>query len=88
MEIEIRKKRLERDAFVSDVESKAIALNIGDSRTFRIKDIESYQRIRTRFNTLKKLTGRQYLTELDGNILKVIRSEDKKDGDGEISSKK
>ena len=77
IEIEIRKENLEREALVSSVEAKSIELNVGESRTFNVKDIESYQRIRTRFNALKKSTGRQYKTELNGNLLKVLRIEDK-----------
>jgi hypothetical protein len=72
-ELEKRKKELERQANVSLIEAESLNLGIEEKKEFKIKDIQAYQRIRVRFNRLKKETGREYLTNLNGNKVVVTR---------------
>ncbi len=75
--MEALKKRqadLERQANASAIEAECIKFEIGDSKSFKIKDLETHQRIRTRFNRLKLDTGRVYRTEMDGNSIIVTRT--------------
>jgi hypothetical protein len=68
---------LMRDSKVTAIESKSILLEVGQSEEFDdILDIQTYQRIRTRFNRLKRNEGIVLSTNLDGSKLTVTRKED------------
>ena len=74
--IENRSLELSRQAFVSTTEAKCIKLLIGESRTFELLDLESLQRLKTRFSRLKDIFGLDLRTSLNGNIINVTRYED------------
>lgn len=71
--IKKREIRLKRDLLVSDIETKCLKMDIKDSDSFKIMDVETYQRLRSRFTRLKNGTGRVYEVMLDGNNVNVTR---------------
>ncbi len=78
MEAEIleRKEALERASNVTGIEAESLDMEVGESREFNLKDIQAYQRIKVRFTRLKSETGRCYVTNMNGNAIKVTRNED------------
>jgi len=74
--LEKREERLQRERNVSMIESGSLLLNVSESETFRIKDVEAYQRLKVRLTRLKAEVGRCYTVNLDGNDVKVTRNED------------
>jgi hypothetical protein len=74
--LEKREERLQRERNVSMIESGSLLLNVSESETFRIKDVEAYQRLKVRLTRLKAEVGRCYTINLDGNDVKVTRNED------------
>lgn len=68
-----RQIELERQSNVSEIEAVSLTLDVNNCRTFKIKDLQTYQRLRTRFNRLKSDTGRIYETEMEGNNITVTR---------------
>jgi hypothetical protein len=72
--LEKRQIELERQANASSIEAECLKFDVSDSKSFEIKDLETYQRIRGRFNRLKSETGRVYSTKIDGNNVIVRRS--------------
>ena len=71
-----RQIRLERESNVSAIEASALKLEVGETIEKSIKDIQAYQTIRTRFNRLKRSTGRIYETSMSGNKIIITRMED------------
>ena len=74
-EIKDRTDRLARLAKVSDIEVKSMNLQIGESKEFKMIDIQAYQSIRTRFNRAKNRDGFRFTTAMKGNTLTVTRIE-------------
>jgi hypothetical protein len=75
-EIKERQEELERVSNVTGIEAGALALLVGESKEFKIMDLEAYQRLRTRFNRVKNNSGRCFTTKLSGNKVVVTRIED------------
>lgn len=71
-----RATELKRKSNVTSIEAESISLCIGESKQFKIMDLETYQRLRTRLVRLKDNTGRCYSTTLSGNNVIVTRQED------------
>ena len=71
--IEKRKEELERAANVKMIEAGAISLEPGDEKKFKVKDIQAWQRVRTRLLRLGRETKRSYFTKLEGNKLTIRR---------------
>jgi len=71
--LEERKKELQRQAKVNSIEAASLKLEKGEAISFKLMDLESYQRVRMRLSRVKKTTGLVYRTELDGNRLIVTR---------------
>lgn len=69
-----RQTELERQSVVSGIEAKCLELDVSKSETFEIKDLQTYQRIRTRFYRLKNETGRIYETIIDGDTVTITRT--------------
>lgn len=75
-EIDNRAIELKRQAFVAKVESDCLDLCVGESKTFKFFDLQSLQRLKTRFSRLKDTAGRDLRTTMDGNNVTVTRYED------------
>lgn len=75
-QIDERAIELKRQAFVATTEADCIGLIIGESRKYKLLDLESLQRLKTRFTRLKDNTGLDIRTELVGNYITVTRFED------------
>ncbi len=75
-EIDNRAIELKRQAFVAKVESDCLDLCVGESKTFRLFDLQSLQRLKTRFSRLKDTAGRDLRTTMDGNNVTVTRYDD------------
>jgi hypothetical protein len=71
--LENRKKELERKACVLSIEAASIGFEPGESRKFRIADLQAYQALRGRLWRLR-LYGRAYNTDLRGNFVTVTRT--------------
>ncbi|MDR1221990.1 MAG: hypothetical protein LBL07_03805 [Tannerella sp.] len=71
--LEQRKKDLERKANVLSIEAEAIGFESGESRRFRIADLQAYQALRGRLWRLRS-QDRAYSTELEGNFVTVTRT--------------
>ena len=71
--IEKRKEELERAANVKMIQAGAISLEPGDEKNFKVKDIQAWQRVRTRLLRLGRKTKRSYFTKLEGNKLTIRR---------------
>ena len=72
----IRIKNLERTAQVTSIEAKSIQMVVGEKNEFDIMDLQTYQRMKMRFNRLKSLTGMCFRCELRSNSINVTRLED------------
>jgi hypothetical protein len=73
-------------AYVAAIEAECLNLGIGSSKTFELKDLQAYQRLRGRFWRLRLASGLDYRTEIDGNNVVVTRvAED--EGDNENHNK-
>jgi hypothetical protein len=68
-----RKIELERQSHVASVEADSLSLEVNESKTFRLMDLESYQRIRARFFRINKTTGKSYGLNINGNNIIVTR---------------
>ena len=66
-----RQKDLNREANVASIEAGCIALQISETKTFKVLDIQAWSRIRTRLHRLKP--DFSFETELYGNSLTVKR---------------
>lgn len=75
-EIDNRAIELKRQAFVAKVESDCLDLCVGESKTFKFFDLQSLQRLKTRFSRLKDTAGRDLRTTMDGNNVTVTRYDD------------
>lgn len=75
-EIDNRAIELKRQAFVAKVESDCLDLCVGECKTFKFFDLQSLQRLKTRFSRLKDTAGRDLRTTMDGNNVTVTRYED------------
>ena len=75
-EIDERAVELKRQAFVANAEADALHLCVGESKKYKFFDLQSLQRLKTRFSRLKDSTGRDFRTELNGNNVTVTRYED------------
>ena len=74
--IKDRAQELKRQSFVASVEAEAIQLKVGGCAKFELIDLESLQRIKTRFSRHKDKTKQDLRTELSGNTLTIKRYED------------
>jgi len=75
LEIKRRKIELERLSNVSAIEALILELEIGESRVYKIKDIESYQWLRTRINRIRNSIGLRYSSEITINYVIITRLE-------------
>ena len=75
-EIDNRAIELKRQAFVAKIESDCLDLCVGESKTFKFFDLQSLQRLKTRFSRLKDTAGRDLRTTMDGNNVTVTRYDD------------
>ena len=66
-----RQRELKRQSNVAAVEAASIALEVGETGSFLVLDIQAWQRLRTRFTRLKP--DYEFETEMDGNNLTVKR---------------
>lgn len=73
--IKERREELERMSNVTSIEADCLLMIIGETKTYRIKDLQAYQRLRVRFTRLKDSTGRRYITKMCGNKVQVSRIE-------------
>lgn len=71
-----RANELKRKSNVTSIEAECITLGVGESKQFKIMDIQTYQRLRIRLLRLKDNTGRAYTTTMNGNYVIVTRQED------------
>jgi hypothetical protein len=74
--IKERGQELERVSNVTGIEAASLKLSVSESKAFKIKDHQAYQRIKVRFTRLKSETGRCYTISMDGNNVIVTRNED------------
>ncbi len=74
-----RMEQLQRMSNVSSIEAECLGMGVGETKSYRIKDLQAYQRLRVRFCRLKESTGRCYITKLHGNKICVSRLEDRKE---------
>ncbi|MDR0682041.1 MAG: hypothetical protein LBG15_09380 [Dysgonamonadaceae bacterium] len=72
---QLKKRRIElkRQADVAVIEAESIALDIGENKTFGLKDLQAYQRVRARLSRLKEESGAIYRTAINGNDVTVTR---------------
>lgn len=75
-EIDSRALELKRQGFVANTEAVCIALMVGESKRVKLLDLESLQRLKTRFSRLKDNIGIDLRTELIGNYVTITRHED------------
>ena len=75
-EIDERAIELKRQAFVANAEADCLNLYVGESKKFKFFDLQSLQRLKTRFSRLKDNIGRDFRTELNGNYVTITRHED------------
>jgi hypothetical protein len=75
LEIKRRKIELERLSNVSAIEALILELEVGESRVYKIKDIESYQWLRTRINRIRNSIGLRYSSEIKINYVIITRLE-------------
>lgn len=75
-EIDSRALELKRQGFVANTEADCIALMVGESKRVKLLDLESLQRLKTRFSRLKDNIGIDLRTELIGNYVTITRHED------------
>lgn len=71
-----RATELKRKSNVTAIEAECIDLYVGESKQFKIMDIQAYQRLRIRLLRLKDNTGRDIRTSMNGNFVIVTRHED------------
>lgn len=75
-EIDSRALELKRQGFVANTEADCIVLMVGESKRVKLLDLESLQRLKTRFSRLKDNIGLDLRTELIGNYVTITRHED------------
>lgn len=75
-EIDSRALELKRQGFVANTEADCLGLLVGESKKIKLLDLESLQRIKTRFSRLKDNIGLDLRTELSGNYVTITRYED------------
>lgn len=68
-----RQRALNREANVSAIEAASIGLKVGETKTFKVMDVQAWQRVRTRLSRLKSKTNLKFETDIDGNNLTVKR---------------
>ena len=69
-----RQKELNRKANVNQVEAECLLLEVGETKTFKIMDVEASQRLKMRLSRIKGKEGLSYETESDGNNVIVTRT--------------
>ena len=74
-EIKERKTKLEKQSAVMSIEVACLELEIGEAKEFKLKDLETLQSLKTRFNRIKNSLGRSFSTELTGSKVIVTRIE-------------
>ena len=67
-----RERKLKRESNISAIEAACITLNIGESKVFRLVDIQAWNNIRARLHRLKP--NLEFETKIDGNDLIVKRT--------------
>ena len=70
--LKVRQLKLEREAQVSSIEAKCLAMPIGHSKNFKITDTLVHQRLRTRLHMLKKSIGLTFETQLREDVLNTV----------------
>lgn len=72
-ELQKRQKELKRESNVSAIEAGSLLMKVGETKCFKIMDLQSWQRIRSRLTRLKKKTKMEFKTTIEGNKLTVKR---------------
>lgn len=78
METEIKQEqiKLNREADVNKAISDSLNMVIGETKSFKIQDVQAHQMIRTRFSRIKSNYGKVFRTKINGNKIDVTRFED------------